>query len=118
MKNGIRVVLNVPKIMTRATRLWERNLYALCSAIRADTNEYVPVDQGTLRQSSYSASRLDKGEIIWNTPYAKRRYYTGHPRRIINPNASILWCEKAKKLHRKQWNAAVTNLLRSQRLID
>jgi hypothetical protein len=118
MAHSIRVVLNIPKIMTRANRLWDRNLYALCSAIRADANEYVPVDQGTLRQSGYSASRLANGEIIWNTPYAKRRYYTGHPRRIINPNASILWCEKAKKLHRKQWNATVTRILRSQRLTD
>ena len=118
MITGIRVVMNIPKIMTRSTRLWERNLYGLCATIRADANEYVPVDQGTLRNSSYYSSRLDKGLIIWNTPYAKRRYYTGHPRKIINPNASILWCEKAKKLHRKQWDAAAARILRSQRLTD
>lgn len=118
MKTGIRVVLNIPKIMKRANSLWDGNLYRLCSTIRADANEYVPVDQGTLRQSSYSASQLHKGLIIWNTPYAKRRYYTGHPRRIINPNASILWCEKAKRLHRKQWDSAAGKSLRSQRLTD
>jgi len=118
MKNSIRVVLNIPKIMKRANSLWERNLHALCATIRADANKYVPVDQGTLRQSSYYSSQLDKGLIIWNTPYAKRRYYTGHPRRIINPNASILWCEKAKKLHRKQWDSAAARILRSQRLTD
>lgn len=36
--------------------------------------KYVPVDQGTLRDSEPLNSRYDRGELIWNTPYASTQY--------------------------------------------
>lgn len=100
---SVRVEINATKIAGRVRQKWKANLPAITSVIRADTNEYVRFDQGQLKQSSYSASQLSQGRIIWNTPYARRVYYTGKPRRVMNPNAAILWCEEAKHRHLKAW---------------
>ena len=57
-------------------------------------NVFVPEDQGTLKDSALIASRPQDGLAIWDTPYAKRRYYTGTPSKDKNQNASLQWVEK------------------------
>ncbi|HNW87650.1 MAG TPA: minor capsid protein [Candidatus Limiplasma sp.] len=100
----IRVEVNANKISSGIKGKWGAGLYKLCAVIRDDCNKYVRMTlKATLRKSSYSASQLDKGLIIWNTPYARRVYYTGTPRTGVNPNASLQWCEKAKAEHLKKW---------------
>lgn len=37
---------------------------------------YIPFDTGMLRNSGISATVIGSGEVKWNTPYAKRQYYT------------------------------------------
>ena len=107
MANSVRVEVNTAKILGRTKQKWQRNLAEITTVIRADTNEYVRFDQGQLKQSSYTASQPAKGRIIWNTPYARKAYYTGKPRRVKNPNAAILWCEEAKRRHLKEWRKFV-----------
>ena len=107
----IRVEVNPNKIASGIKGKWGAGLYKLCAVIRDDCNKYVRVDKSTLRKSSYSASRPDKGLIIWNTPYARRVYYTGTPRTTKNPNASLQWCEKAKAEYLKKWRAMVAQTL-------
>lgn len=36
---------------------------------------YVPVEESTLRASEAANSRYERGELIWNTPYAAKHYY-------------------------------------------
>lgn len=103
MADRIKVIVNPDKIAGGVRDKWGAGLYKLCAVIRADCNEYVRFDHGLLEGSSKSASQPDKGLIIWNTPYARRVYYTGTPRTTLNPNASLQWCEKAKAEHLKKW---------------
>ncbi len=100
---SIRVLVNAEKITLGIDTKWKAGLYQVLSVIRQDCNRYVRMDKGTLRKSSYSASQLDRGLIIWNTPYARRVYYTGTPRTVKNPNASLQWCEKAKAEYLDKW---------------
>jgi len=87
-----------------------KTLPMLADTILADCNTYVRVDQGTLRASAHIE---DGGKrIVWSTKYAKKVYYTGTPDRTINANASLRWCEVAKKNHSKEWAARATELLR------
>lgn len=103
MASSVRLEINAAKILGRVKRKWMENLPAITTVIRADTNEYVKFDQGQLKQSSYTASQPSRGLIIWNTPYARKQYYEGRPRKVRNPKATILWCEEAKRRHLKEW---------------
>lgn len=98
-------------VRKRIDKAWDNTLAPLSELILADCNEYVRVDQGQLRQSSATASDFVKGKLIWRTPYAKRVYYTGTPSRDINPNASLMWADKAKDNHRKDWEKAAQKLM-------
>lgn len=111
MANKVRVDIKKELIMARIRGKWTAGLYWLASAIRADANRFVRVDKGTLRASSYTASDLSKGKIVWHTPYARRVYYTGKPVTIINPQAARLWCEKAKAKYQKDWDLAASRML-------
>ena len=70
-----------------------------------DCNYYCREDQGTLISSSYSNSVLEKGLLVWATPYAKKVYLTGIPSKDKNFNASLMWCDKAEKTYGKDWEA-------------
>ena len=66
-------------------------------------NYFAKRDQGTLIESSQTASDIENGLLVWNTPYARRQYYTGAPSLEQNPNASILWCEEAHDHFGQDW---------------
>ena len=107
---NIRVEVNTNGIVSGIRNKWGSGLYKLMSMIRDDCNKYVRIDKGTLRKSSYSSSKPNEGLIIWNTPYARRVYYTGLPRTTVNPSASLQWCEKAKAEHLKKWQRMAAQL--------
>ena len=77
---------------------------AVAEQALADCNYFCKEDQGTLIKSSETASDLKAGELVWNTPYAKRQYYTGQPSKDVNPNASMMWCEEARRANGNDWN--------------
>ena len=103
MAKGVRLEMDAGKVTQRLKAKLDAVLPVVANQIRADCNRYVRVDVGTLRSSSYTASDLKRGKIIWNTPYAKRVYYTGHPSKDINAEASLRWCEVAKENHLQDW---------------
>lgn len=84
-------------------KAFEKALFAAKEQILTDCNYYCRQDQGILIDSS----RIDQHGMTltasWNTPYAKRVYYTGTPSKQVNPNASLQWCEKAKDTYGKEW---------------
>lgn len=83
---------------------FDKALFALREQIHTDCNFFVKVDQGTLRDTSYTAhpQRMTI-QVIWDTPYAKRQYYTGKPSHDVNVNASIMWAQKAADKYRADW---------------
>ena len=105
MAKSIRLDMDVRKVLGRLQKRLDDATPKFAAVIRDDCNCYVRVYQSTMRQSSYYASDLANGKIIWNTPYAKRMYYTGHPSKDVNAEASLRWCETAKEKHAQEWLA-------------
>ena len=69
----------------------------------ADSNEFVREDQGQLRESGRFDVKGADATISYNTPYAKRVYFTGTPSHDVNANASLQWIHKAQKLYGNDW---------------
>lgn len=91
----------VPKAnIDKATNL---ALFAMQEQVRTDTNYFVKVDTGILRDSINSEVDGNVLTVSWDTPYAKKQYYTGKPSTDKNPNASIMWAHKAAAAHGKDW---------------
>lgn len=106
MNIRIRVDINTAAIQeVRQGKFDKRVLPALTMQVIKDSNYYCRQDQGTLIASSLIASRPEKGLVIWDTPYAKRVYYTGIPCLDVNPRASLMWFEEAKKARIDAWIA-------------
>ena len=112
-KSSVDVKIDRAQIKLKLKSAWkDKTLYELTSAIREDCNEYVRFDQGQLKESSYTASVPQKGEIHWQTPYAKKVYYTGHPSTHMNAKASLRWAEVAKAKFSKEWHTLAQKLFR------
>lgn len=84
----------------------------LSEQVLKDSNYYCRQDQGTLISSSHTASDFQKGIVAWDTPYAKKVYYTGVPSKDVNHNAELQWVEKARAAHREDWRGIAEKALR------
>ena len=84
-----------------------QGLFAAQEQMLTDANYYVRVDQGTMRDSSYVDKEDDGIVLVWNTRYARRVYYTGTPSKDVNRNASLMWADKAKIAHWKDWKKII-----------
>lgn len=100
-----------PVNITRIQNLFETGLFALEEQVKNDCNVYVRVDQGTLRDSAHTTVAKDTLTVTWDTPYAKRVYYTGKPSRDHNPNASLQWAEVAAKAKKKIWAGIISKAM-------
>lgn len=89
---------------SRQTRFDTVVLPELSALVLNDSNRYCRMQSGRLMASSYIASQLQQGLLVWNTPYAAKVYFTGNPRRNVNPFASLMWFEQAKGERGNQWN--------------
>ncbi len=68
-----------------------------------DSNKYARHDTGEMIKSSIRSSNIDEGELIWDTPYARRVYYRGTPSTDKNPNASLQWARRAHMENKKKY---------------
>lgn len=105
---------NADEYVKRFNTLAERARYQLSSQILADANKHVRMDTGALKFSSQIASNLPKGELVWDTPYAKRVYYTGTPSHDRNPDAELMWVQVAVDRYGKDWVLIFENLARKE----
>lgn len=80
-----------------------RALLITSEQVLKDCNYYCKQDQSGLINSSLIHSQPEKGKLIWKTPYAKRQYYLNSASTDVNPNASWMWCHKAKARWGKDW---------------
>lgn len=104
MGSRVQITVNRSRISARINAGINRMIPAVAEQALADCNYFARRDQGTMIESSETASDLQKGELVWNTPYARRVYYTGTPSTDVNPNASLMWCETAKNVNGRDWN--------------
>ena len=69
--------------------------YALANQALADMNQFVPKQEGILRQSA--TIDIDGGGINYNTPYAARLFYM-HMYNYTTPGTGPRWDNKAKSM--------------------
>lgn len=82
---------------------FNKALFALQEQAKDDCNYFARQWQGTLIDTSSASCSGNTLTIAWDTPYAKRVYYTGNPSKQVNPNASLMWAEKAHQTFGKDW---------------
>lgn len=86
---------------------------AFAKHVAFEMRDYVPEDQGTLRDSEPLSSDYENGVIEWNTPYARRVHDMPQSsiRKTKNPNARSHWPEEAKKERAGAWEEFARKLL-------
>lgn len=84
----------------------------LLDDIKADSNEYVPVRTGTLRNSA--VVDVSDGSVSWTTEYAQAMYERDNVGSTKNDKATGHWFETAKGNHLDQWIQDVKDALFSR----
>ena len=108
----VKIIVSENSIKAKIDDSWKKGLAMLSSEVLKDCNLYCKMDTGALIASSYVHSKLAEGKLIWQTPYAARQYYAIQTAyKDKNPNASWKWCEKAKRLHVKDWRRQAQRIL-------
>lgn len=111
---GVKIEFNGKAIRARLQKGVEKSVAPLMEQVLKDSNYYCRQDQGTLIASSQTASRPADGVIIWDTPYARRVYFTGVPSKDVNKNAEIMWFHKAQNVHGKEWAALAQKIIKKE----
>jgi len=116
MSDGVTVELHFDKaaLMARIEAASKKGIAAVANEALKDANYYARMDTGELIRSSLRASRLEEGELVWDTPYAKKMYYTGTPSRDANPNASLLWAHRGFAENRAKYNRILEKVAMSE----
>ena len=86
----------------------DQNILRASAATNSNiSGEYPPKSSATPEEleilNSAEGSDIPKGNLVWDTPYARKMYYTGTPSKDNNPNASLIWCEKAQAEFGEDW---------------
>lgn len=69
-----------------------------------DTDKYVPMLDGTLKDSAVRNSIIGSGIITYNTPYARRQYYSLPKKsKSRHPLAVMRWFETSKGVNLSKW---------------
>lgn len=100
---GVQIIFDKNKCMVRIGKAWAEATPELAEQIRDDCNEYCKEDTGALIASSKTASNLEKGKIVWDTPYAHRQYWLISAKKEKNPKASWRWADVAKSKKLASW---------------
>ncbi len=79
----------------------QRGRRALANQALADMNQYVPKQEGNLRQAS--SIDIDGSAINYHSKYAKRQYHAPGGWNYTTPGTGPKWDEKAKGNHGKDW---------------
>lgn len=105
---------NAKEFVERFEKLAEKARYLLSSQVLADSNKHARMDTGEMIFSSQRASDLPKGLLVWDTPYAKRVYFTGTPSTDRNPDAELMWVHVARDRYHKDWLVVFENLAKKE----
>ncbi len=99
----VTVTLNRASVKARVQAATEQATFAMATQALKDSNYFAKQDQGTLIDSSIIASDLKGGYLVWDTPYAKKQYYTGEPSKDVNPKATKMWAHEARAQYGSDW---------------
>ena len=100
----VKINIDKGKVLAKIDVAWSKATKPLAEEILADCNEFCKEDTGALIASSLIHSQLDKGILVWATPYARRQYYEIRTANAdSNPQATWRWAEAAKNVHLDRW---------------
>lgn len=68
-----------------------------------DANALCKRQTGNLAESAITNSDIEHGLLIWQTPYARRQYYTGEPKLNKNDRAVTMWAHKAAEANMEKY---------------
>lgn len=106
-RSQVIVKADISKILPKVSDSVTITQMALSQQVLKDSNFYIPKRTGNLERTGITASNLQKGELVWDAPYARRVYQAVGItiQKKVNPNASPEWFEKAKSVHLSSWVA-------------
>jgi len=94
------VSINVPKTNNRIIHVIDKGREELHKMMLNDSNYYIKVVSGDLRDSGY----YDENGIYWDIIYANVQYNNDRvSENNINPRATGHWFEAAKKAYFNKW---------------
>lgn len=105
----VKVTTDLKGVPVKLDRMTKLGQYALVNQVHADSNNYVPLLTGDLRNQSTIA--LDGKSIIWNVPYAKRQYYN-YGAKFTTPGTGPKWDSKALAIHGASWERVTKKAMR------
>jgi hypothetical protein len=105
------VIFNPSATAARLKMANKRAQKWLDAEVLKDCAPYVPRLTGALEHSGIDGTAIGSGEIIYNSPYAKRQYYGyfNHSTQS-HPKASREWFEVAKANNKAVWLAGTKKL--------
>lgn len=109
--NGVTVTLDKAAVMARIKGAAAEATPIITNEFIKDANYYARHDSGEMIRSSIRASKPDDGLAVWDTPYAKRVYYTGNPSHDRNKNASLMWAHKAARKFKAKYQSMAQKIL-------
>ena len=105
----IKINKNLVGIHTKLSKMTDQGQIAFVNQVYADTQKFVPMLSGDLRNQSSIA--IDKKSITWNTPYARRQYYNVGAN-FTTPGTYAKWDEIAKAMHKASWQNVVRKAMK------
>ncbi|MDF2950786.1 MAG: minor capsid family protein [Anaerocolumna sp.] len=121
----VRVSFDKKSVKARIKAADEKAIFLTAEQALKDCNQYVPKDQGDLIRSSEIQSQLEKGLLIWSTPYARYQYYgvvmigrapkvaTDTPLKYTRSGARKMWAHYARSVHGEEWREVYNNALKA-----
>ena len=108
----VKIEINKAQVLAKVGVAWSKATQPLAEEILADCNEYCKMDTGNLIASSQIHSQLDRGLLVWATPYAARQYYAIRTASTDkNPMATWRWAEVAKNHRFERWQQQAQRLM-------
>ena len=88
----------------------------LDTAILRDTEPFVPMITGALKDSGILGTVIGTGWIRYIAPYAHSRYYAPTPpSKEVHPQACRYWFEASKAIHGERWIGTAKNFVKGER---
>jgi len=115
MSKGYDLVIHTEACVGRFDDYYKKAQSWLDNEVLKDSDPYVPMDTGNLRNSGISGTKLGSGEVVYNAPYARRMYYGVHFNfsKDKHPKACAQWFEKAKAANKSEWEKGAEKIIRN-----
>lgn len=85
----------------------------LDNAVLRDTEQFVPMRTGALKQSGILGTVVGSGKIKYIAPYARKQYFANFaPSKAAHPQASREWFEVSKAVNGVQWFNGVKTIIK------